>query len=281
MNRIANLKQLALIVCKRNSKQPATKNGLHDARFGVDVEGPQAAGFNVGLACKSSGFITLDLDVDDERGLNGIGTIRELELELGQLPKTLTQITPRTGRHLIFSDEGVVNPIGKIGKDVDVKWKGYILCEPSTIDGKPYRFTDGIDEQGNFIIAKLPQKWLDYINKPNPPSGFTQNSAGKSHEREIFDGDFQKMFTQCLFIRHCVDNAEILSEPDWHLFACVLNSLSNGAELFDYYSQPHPDYKQVSTQKKFKNASKYNVTCDTIYGVFVGCKQCTHRKQGA
>lgn len=62
------------------------------------------------------------------------------------------------------------------------------------------------------------------------------------------------MYEKCAFIKHCVDNAETLAEPLWHLFSCVLNSFSNGEELFDYYSRPHPDYNTQATKEKFKNA---------------------------
>jgi hypothetical protein len=263
--------EFATFPCKANSKQPATRNGYKDARKGVNISDWTQRGLNVGIACDLSGIFVLDCDYDPDRGLNGVETLRNIEVELGALPQTLTQCTPRGGRHYIFSNEGIINPRGKIGCDIDCKYHGYILAYPSQIDGRQYTFVDETAE-----IAALPKTWLDYINKISLLRGFAPNTTGKSPEREIFDGDFQKMFTQCQFIRHCVEAADILNEPEWHLFACVLNSLSNGEELFDYYSQPHSDYDRVSTQKKFQNAKKYNVTCDTICSVFEGCKQCNH-----
>ena len=85
-----------------------------------DVKSYLEKGYNIGLACCQSGLIVLDADVDESRGLNGLKTIREFEMQLGTLPKTLTVQTPRDGRHFIFSSRGIDNPVGKIGKDIDV-----------------------------------------------------------------------------------------------------------------------------------------------------------------
>ena len=39
MDLYKNLKKLAVITCVSNSKIPATKHGLNDARFNADIEG--------------------------------------------------------------------------------------------------------------------------------------------------------------------------------------------------------------------------------------------------
>lgn len=272
------LKCCALFRCKHNSKQPDTTHGFKDAQFNFDIESHVNNGFNIGLACEMSGLIVLDCDVDTVKGFNGVNTIRELETSLGTLPKTLTQLTPRGGKHYFFSNKGITNPIGKIGKDVDVKYRGYILIEPSVFNGKSYRFIEGINENGNIVLAELPQKWLNHINKPTLEEKPNNNNVLITLRR-IIDGDFQKMYDNCLFIKHCVDNANSLSEPEWHLFACVLNSLSDGERLFDYYSRPYPKYNPIATKKKFQNARKYNATCNTISGTFANCAKCQYKKE--
>jgi hypothetical protein len=65
-----------------------------------------------------------------------------------------------------------------------------------------------------------------------------------------------------------------LSELDWFRFACILNDLENGAEIFDYFSQAYPTYDQIETAKKFTNAKRYSVSCKTIAGDFEGCAKC-------
>ena len=56
------------------------------------------------------------------------------------------------------------------------------MIAPSSINGRQYEIIDGIDENGNFIIAELPQAWLAYINKdaPAPPI-----SAKKGEFKEV------------------------------------------------------------------------------------------------
>lgn len=273
-------RKFALFKCKPNQKIPDTVHGYLDAKKNVSIENLTRYNNNIGIACITSGLFVLDLDIDESRGLNGIKTILKLEEKLGKLPLTLTQSTPRGGIHLIFSDEGIINPIGKIGKDCDTRWKGYILCEPSTINGKPYKFTNGIDKNGNFTIAKLPQNWLYFINKKKAEIKKTQKQNNNYYiKRKIIDGNFKKMYNNCNFIKHCVDCAETLDEPSWHLFACILNSLSNGEELFDIYSHPHPDYNPALVKKKFKNAEKYSgITCNTISKIYTGCENCLNKR---
>lgn len=284
MAKILNLSELLLFQCKPNSKIPATSNGFKNAKINFDIKSCVANGFNVGLACEMSNIIVLDCDVDEARGLNGLKTLENLEKELGKLPNTLIQTTPRGGKHYFFSNKGITNPIGKICKDIDVKYNGYILIEPSKINSKAYKFIDGIDKNGEFIIADLPEKWVEFLNKPAHyihKSLLSEAKESNQHQREIIDGDFQKMYERCAFIKHCVDNAETLSEPLWHLFACTMNSFSNGEELFDYYSQPHPDYNKTAVKTKFQNAAKYNVNCNTISGHFEDCAKCQYRKENA
>ena len=267
----------ALFPCKNNEKIPATSHGYYDAKFNFDIKKHYAQGYNIALACAKSNLIVLDCDVDESKGYNGLETLQQLEVQLGKLPKTLTQSTPRGGRHYIFSANCVCDPIGKIGKDIDVKYNGYILIEPSSINGKSYKLIDGISENGNMAISELPQSWINYINKPN--SIKKSNPAKQNYEKAVIDVDFQKMYDNCAFIRHCVDYASKLDEPSWHLFACILSSLSNGEKLFDYYSRPYPDYNPFLTKKKFQNAKKYYATCNNISSIFSDCEKCKYRKE--
>ncbi len=164
------LNDCALFKCQKNGKAPATQNGFWDGKINFNVNEYSSKGFNIGLACNLSNIIVIDCDVDKARGLNGLKSLEELESRLGKLPKTLTQSTPRGGRHYFFTDERLTNPVGKIGNDIDVKYKGYVLIEPSKIDDKAYKFIDGVDENGNFIIENLPEEWVKFLNKAVPAS---------------------------------------------------------------------------------------------------------------
>lgn len=128
-----NWRNFATFRCKGNSKIPATPNGFKDAKFGQDVTAMLNAGYNIAMYNKAAESITIDCDFDETKGYNGIKALEQLETTLGKLPRTLTQKTPRGGRHYIFSDKGITNPVGKIGKDIDIKYNGYIMIAPSVI----------------------------------------------------------------------------------------------------------------------------------------------------
>ena len=116
---MGNWSKYATFPCKQNTKIPATTRGFKDAQFNQDVLEFERLGYNVGLALEPSNLIAIDCDVDRSKGYNGLETLAKLEEKLGKLPTTLTQETPRGGKHFIFSSSGIINPIGKIGKDID------------------------------------------------------------------------------------------------------------------------------------------------------------------
>ncbi|MCD7879295.1 MAG: bifunctional DNA primase/polymerase [Candidatus Gastranaerophilales bacterium] len=79
------LNNFAIFPCKENSKIPNTPHGFKDGKKNVDVTTLTSNGFNVGVSCQLSNIIVLDCDIDSERGLNGIETIKNLEKELSLL----------------------------------------------------------------------------------------------------------------------------------------------------------------------------------------------------
>ena len=247
----------ATFPCKGNSKQPATRNGFKDDQFGQDVLAWVNQGYNVALACAKSGLIVIDVDYHNENS-TAMDDLKELEVKLGaELPQTLTQATASgNGRHLIYSAKGITNPHGKIGQFCDVKYNGYIMIAPSSINGHQYEIIDGIDENGNFIIAELPQEWLAYINKnmPTPPTS-AQKGEFKEVSRKVYQNiDIEKMFNNCAFLRYCRDNADCLMEPEWHSMITVLAQIEDSDELIHELSEPYPKYSYAETQKKIENA---------------------------
>ena len=203
-------------------------------------------------------------------------------MELGaELPKTLTQATASgNGRHLIYSAKGITNPRGKIGQFCDVKYNGYIMIAPSSINGRQYEIIDGIDENGDFIIAELPKAWLAYINKDmsTPPTS-AQKKEFKEASRKIYKNiDVEKMFNNCAFLRYCRDNADCLTEPEWHSMITVLAQIEDSDELIHELSEPYPKYSYAETQKKIKNARAFGHSQSCAYlstNYQQICKDCT------
>src|SRR5260370_39068124 len=85
-----------------------------------------------------SGVFVIDLDVDEEKGIDGRKVYKDLCLKNGGTPDTIAQQTPRGGLHLLFRDEGlgVKNSAGKLGLGIDVRGHGgYIVIAPSVMTG--------------------------------------------------------------------------------------------------------------------------------------------------
>ena len=120
----------------------ATNDPKDLARFWYD----SVLGFehyhNIGIATtKFKNGSLLIVDVDNKKDKNGSDTIIKLELQGFEFPKTLTQMTPTGGFHLIYTvKDPVPNSVEKIGKGLDIRGKGgYILGAGSYINGKKYK----------------------------------------------------------------------------------------------------------------------------------------------
>lgn len=272
--------ELSLFLVKQNAKNPATQNGYKDAKVNFDINSCRKRGYNVGLACVTSGLIVLDADVDEQREFNGVETIKNLELKLGELPKTLTVKTPRGGKHYIFSSKGIDNPIGKIGKDVDVKFNGYVIFPPSQINGKIYKFISGVNDNGDFSIAELPQKWLSYLNKGKcKPKDHIYSKPIK--QEPLCNVNIEKIISGCKFLQFCKNNAQYLDEPLWFSMITILAQIKNSDIVIHNLSKPYPNYSYKETQQKIDRARCYGKpqTCSFISTNYPAiCGNCISRK---
>lgn len=100
---------------------------------------------NIGLPANENNLFIIDIDM---HGVDGVGNFTQLLNDLGvkiDELNTLAQTTPSGGIHFIFkSDEELKNVTNSANcfKDypgIDIRTKGYILVEPSTINGVSYR----------------------------------------------------------------------------------------------------------------------------------------------
>jgi hypothetical protein len=150
-----------------NDKTPATRNGFKDAttdpgRISEMWQRCQAA--NIGIATGASGLVVIDIDV--KHGVNGWKAFNGCLERLGELPPTRMASTPSGGAHLYFREPaGFEIPIsaGRLGPGLDVRAHGgYVVCAPSTIDGKAYRWD--ITEPAKV----LPDAWANAMQPPKP-----------------------------------------------------------------------------------------------------------------
>ncbi len=150
----------AVIPLKPHSKVPATLHGVKDAS--TDIEQVQqwwmqCPDYNIGIACgeKSNGLIVIDLDIDEDKGLNGYENLCEWEKEHDEFPETVQSITGRGGYQLFYkSDQNYKNSV-RIIDGVDIRSEGgYVVVPPSIHpNGKAYEWEYWLDD----FDYKLPE----------------------------------------------------------------------------------------------------------------------------
>ncbi len=153
-----------VIPCSR-AKQPLTPHGHLDASINQGVVSGywnRFPGALIGVACKPSGFVVIDIDYR-----NGGGeTFAKLVAEHGEFPKTCAALTGiqdgGRGMHLYFkAPPGGIELKGSLGPGVDVKQNGYVIVPPSPHpSGVAYEWIDTSE------MAELPGWILDKFAKP-------------------------------------------------------------------------------------------------------------------
>lgn len=108
--------------------------GLHDATTDPARitewwrEHPEA---NIGCAPAASGCVVLDIDTKGTK--RGDETLAALELTYGDVPPTLTVLTPSGGKHLWFTGDAG-SSVQKLGSGLDTRGRGgYVLLPPSPL----------------------------------------------------------------------------------------------------------------------------------------------------
>ncbi len=182
--------------CSPRDKRPLTEHGVDDATLDRTIisewweRWPNAMiGVRTG---RESGFFAVDLDADQEKGLDGIAAFEALK-NGGELPETITTQTPRGGRHLFFRYvDGIKNRVGaqrkndNLPRGVDVRGQdGYVIVPPSRrADGAAYQFL--IDDRDG--PAQAPQWLLDLlITKENKSKSKANGSTDDTYARAALE----------------------------------------------------------------------------------------------
>lgn len=123
-------------VCQRN-KKPHTPNGCLDAK-----RDPGAIRFwwskwpdaSIGIATGSisNGLVVVDLDMDEDKDLDGYHELDKWERENGSMPESWRSITGRGGYHIFFKSNKIFSNRTRVLPGVDVRGEGgYIIAPPS------------------------------------------------------------------------------------------------------------------------------------------------------
>lgn len=126
---------------------------------------------------------------------------------------------------------------------------------PVTFEGTGQRYSlDALESAVQGIIGET-----DKINSA---------SDEPSHQSEVHGNGYSAdlIAARCLFIEHCVKDAQTLPEPEWFAMITVLAATRNGRELIHRYSQAYPGYSFNETEGKIEQVLAYGrpFSCRTI-----------------
>lgn len=136
---------LAVFPLEEHGKRPKTRNGCKDATTDaaqVKAWWQQWPGANIGIATgsRSGGIFVIDLDIDEDKGVDGYHTLEDWQRENGSFPETWMVITGRGGYHIYFKSDFEVRNRAGIIDGVDVRGEGGYVVAPPSIHSNGHRY---------------------------------------------------------------------------------------------------------------------------------------------
>lgn len=158
---------LSVFPLRPRSKQPATANGFKAATTNAKLiadwwdDHPDS---NIGIATgsMSGGLVVVDLDIDEDKGINGYEVLKEWQREHGALPETWTAITGRGGYHMLYKCSSVVNSKVGVRDGVDIRGEGGYIVAPPSIHPNGSRYEWGV-APGDMPAAQADGAVFDFI----------------------------------------------------------------------------------------------------------------------
>lgn len=124
---------------------------------------------NIAVVCgKPSGnLLVIDLDIDENTGVNGMDDLADWEQEHGKLPDTMQVITGKGGVHMYYRTDGreIPNRV-RLYDGIDLRTDGgYVVAPPSVHPetGAYYEIEEGMD--GPPVIADANDLVYEFISK--------------------------------------------------------------------------------------------------------------------
>ena len=145
---------LAVFPIKPHGKAPLTEHGCKDATWEeTQIERWWArwpsAGIGIATGEASGGLLVIDLDVDEDKGIDGRESLRRWEMVHGPLPgNTWLSITGRGGYHYFYRVNRETKNRAGLYEGVDVRGDGgYIVAPPSIHpNGRAYEWEQGPED---------------------------------------------------------------------------------------------------------------------------------------
>ena len=180
----------SVVILGYRDKMPVTvhtPNGLNDATTDPDTVRkwwnltPKC---NVGAVCGGDSR-KIAIDLDCKNGEDGYSTMRDWEMEHGDLPDTLICCTPTGGYHLYYEVDRPVAPSVNKAIGVDIRGDGSIAVLPPSIH--PDTLTEYVWEDEDVPIAKandLVYQFIDYVRPAADEDGGGGEFTGQEEVRE-------------------------------------------------------------------------------------------------
>lgn len=175
-----------------------------------------------------------------------------------------------------------LSSLGLTGKADPTVWSAARLMRlPLTDNRKPMNVFNASEQ--SVKRATLLQRILEPIEYDmfavaDIPILEDENVISKQELKKFPKPDSDFIRQECLFLRHCAENAEQVSEPEWYAMISILAHLDNGRELCHEYSAQSSQYNYHETDEKIDQALKSAGprTCKNIETMFDGCPKCPH-----
>lgn len=161
---------LAVFPLRPKDKRPATENGCKAATTNKQQiadwwdRHPEC---NIGIATggSSGGLVVIDLDVDENKGINGYEVLKEWQQKNGDLPESWQSITGRGGYHLFYRDSAVnQNRVG-LYEGVDIRGEGGYIVAPPSIHPNGHRY-EWEQEPGEYELAQADNRVVNFLAGP-------------------------------------------------------------------------------------------------------------------
>lgn len=259
------LKDVSTLPVYGNTKLGAVEHGYKSGIINAPISQWLRNGYNLAISLPLSYFACIDVDRHDKDGLIAYN---KLVKNLGEID-TYTELTPTNGGlHIFVEADGILDNVKNcdLAEGVEFKKNGYVVCAPSCFKGNQYKIINGVNADGTYKFAKLPPKWLDFINSKGKPSTYKQSvSTEKKHKTfpQNTRLNYNKMLASCRFLAYLKQHSEEIKEPVWYSGVNMLARNTTTDEFIHWLSQDYPKYTFEETQKKIEQSRKV--------GIYRGC----------
>ncbi len=251
-------KGFAVFPLKYRDKVPLTRNGCKDATTDaaqIKAWWQKYPNANIGLATGSvsQNVFVIDLDIDEDCGIDGYHSLEDWQREHGDFPETWTAITGRGGYHLYYRGNGKIKNRAGIIDGVDIRGNGgYVVAPPSIHkNGRRYEWEYSPDE---FELAKADNNVMYFLNHDDhrQSASFTMPNIVSAGQRNQMLFRFACMMQakgasdQSVFAATMAENESSCSPP---LTEQEVRIIVSSATKYDKGKPIHIDSEGVATRE--------------------------------